>query len=374
MQATPVLSQPREGTAAALSVAVNGRYRAHKVAGQQRYANELIQRLGRNVELLEPATPLKGLRGHAWEQTALPRASGKRLLWSPCQTGPAFHKRHVVTFHDVFALENPEWFSRQYVLVYRYLLPLLARNASRLISVSEFTKQRMMAVMGVPEEKIQVIHSGIGEQFRQCSAPEIATMRAQLKLPSARYLLSVSSLEPRKNVTGILEAWRRIQPQMPEDLWLVMSGANGSAAVFAGQPLNVDGLRVFFTGYVDDTVLPALYAGAQGFLYPSLAEGFGFPVLEAMACGAPTLSANTSSLPEVTGDASLLVDPADPDAIAKGIFDLMQDDNLRRELRQKGMRQAARFTWDRSAEQTLQVLQEESERLTKKDHKPGART
>lgn len=353
----PPISKPQTAVAA-----VNGRYRAHKVAGQQRYANELVQRLAGQVHLVEPEHPLKGMRGHVWEQSTLPRTIGNELLWSPCQAGPAFRKRHVVTFHDIFALENPEWFSRQYALVYKYLLPLLARNASRLISVSEFTKRRMMAVLGTPEEKIEVIHSGISDQFQPQSLVRVEQMRRELKLPFASYALSVSSLEPRKNVPRLLEAWRRIQSELPEDCWLVLSGANGSAAVFAGEKLDVSGLRVHFTGYVPDELLAPLYSGARAFLYPSLAEGFGFPVLEAMACGTPSLTSSLSSLPEVAGDAAAFVDPESVPSIAKGIRDILLDSELRAAVRERGLRQASRFTWNRTASQTLKVLQQEHER------------
>ncbi len=337
-------------------VAVNGRYRAHKVAGQQRYANELISRMGDAVHVIEPSKPLKGARGHGWEQFTLPGSVGTSLLWSPCQAGPAFLRNQVVTFHDLFALENPEWFSTGYAWWYRQIMPRLARNSKQLIAVSEYTKERMVALLSIPSEKIRVIHSGIGEQFRPQPPEAIALMHRRLQLPSRRYVLSVSSLEPRKNVGRILEAWALAAPLLPEDCWLVLAGGKGSAGVFAGEQLDGSAPRVHLTGYVDDELLPALYAGAEAFIYPSLAEGFGFPVLEAMACGTPSLTANNSSLPEVTGDAALHVDPMSVGEIVEGLVALINSSSLRDELKGKGLHQAARFSWDRATAETLDVL------------------
>jgi glycosyltransferase involved in cell wall biosynthesis len=337
-------------------ITVNGRYRVHKVAGQQRYANELIRRMGDAVRVIEPAKPLRGARGHVWEQFTLPMSAGKDLLWSPCQAGPMFLRNQVVTFHDLFALENPEWFSVGYAWWYRQIIPPLARSAKRLIAVSAYTRRRLVSFLGIPEEKITVIHSGIGENF--CSQPPhaIAAMAAKLGLPSLNYVLSVSSLEPRKNLPGILAAWSAAAPRIPGDCWLVLAGGKGSTEVFAKVELDRPAPRVHFTGYVDDALLPALYAGAKAFVYPSLAEGFGFPVLEAMSCGTPSLTANTSSLPEVAGDGALKVNPLSVAEIAEGIVAMVCSPSLRNELRGRGLRQSARFDWDRAAEKTLAVL------------------
>ena len=146
-------------------------------------------------------------------------------------------------------------------------------------------------------------------------------------------------------------------PELPSDLWLVLAGKKGSSTVFGSEDFGTIPDRVLFTGYVPDTALPGLYAGARAFLFPSLAEGFGFPPLEAMACGAPVLTSNSTSLIEVCGSAAYLVDPLDTDQIAQGIRDLATDGDLRVGLRHRGLTRVRAFEWDRSAEKTWDVME-----------------
>lgn len=338
---------------------MNGRFRVHRITGMQRYAYELHQRLAEHITVIEPKGQLKGIAGHAWEQTVLPWSAGNRLLWSPCATGPVFRARQVVTIHDIFPVDFPAWFSGNFAKAYQLILPRIANSARRIISVSEYTKRRIVEAFGVPEEKVTVVYSGTSGQFGLQTPQALEDAAAVLKLPSRKYMLSVSSLEPRKNVRGILAAWEQALPYLPEDLWLVLAGGAGSQRVFAGLNLQKIPDRVFFPGYVEDQHLAALYAGATSFIFPSLAEGFGLPVLEAMSCGAPVLTSNNSSLLEIAGNAAVLSDPEKPSDIARSIVLMAQDENLRRSLRDSGLKRAATFTWDRSAAQTWQVLEQE---------------
>jgi len=176
-------------------------------------------------------------------------------------------------------------------------------------------------------------------------------------LPS-RYVLSVGSLEPRKNLSRLLDAWRRLQPT-DRDESLVLVGASSKhfqAVDFAG-----DIASVIFPGYINDADLPAVYAGATLFVYPSLYEGFGLPVLEAMACGTPVVCSGATALPEVVGTAGILVDPYDPEAIADGIRRVLENDALQARLRQRGLELARKYTWERAAAATWQVLQAAAE-------------
>jgi glycosyltransferase involved in cell wall biosynthesis len=235
----------------------------------------------------------------------------------------------------------------------------LIRRAQRLIAASEYTRRRMVALVPEAEAKTTVIHSGIGDQFNpECEhAAEEAAHGAGL--PSRRYVLSVSSVEPRKNVARILQAWHRALPALPPDLWLVMAGKRGKSSVFGSSDLGAVPERVQFTGYIPERFLPGLYAGAQAFLFPTLAEGFGFPPLEAMACGVPVLTSNNSSLAEVCGGAAYLVNPLDVDEIARGIPPLIFDGALRRSLRERGLALARRFSWDSTARKTADVIDQE---------------
>ncbi|HVT91975.1 MAG TPA: glycosyltransferase family 1 protein [Bryobacteraceae bacterium] len=354
----------RAGARAAQSpVMVNGRFRVHKLTGMQRYANELVSRFEDRVEVIEPKAKLKGPRGHAWEQFALPWRTGWNLLWSPCNSGPRWYTRQVVTIHDMFPLDYPEWFHSGFVRGFRAVVPPLIRRARHIIAVSHYTKQRIVETTGIPEDRITVVHSGVGEQFRVQPAEAAAAARRAIGLPDGSYFLSVSSLEPRKNVRRILDAWERALPHLPPDTWLVLAGGAGSGTVFAGLDLRRPPERVLFPGYLDDKFLPGLYAGATGFVFPSLAEGFGFPPLEAMACGAPVLCANTSSLLEVAASAAVLVNPLDVAQIARGIVDIALDANLRYVYRLRGLAQAEKFSWDTAARQTWEVLEHEREKL-----------
>jgi len=364
MQLTETIFQPSEAAEAAAlgaenNVFVNGRFRVHAMTGLQRYAEELISRMDGNLRVVEPDRNLTGLAGHAWEQWALPIRVRAGFLWSPCNTGPVGLRRQVVTIHDMFPLDHPEWFTPNFVRCFRAIVPRLLRRVQGVIAVSDYTKRRIAAAVPEAEDKITVIHSGIGEQFRPARSNAPAEAAHALGLPSRDYLLSVSSIEPRKNVARILAAWERLLPHLPQDLWLVLAGKQGDKGVFSSEGTGRVPERVHFTGYVLDDFLPGLYAGAQAFLFPSLAEGFGFPALEAMASGTPVLTSLESSLPEVCGSAAYLVDPCKIHEIALGIIELTSNQDLRKSLRIRGLSRAAKFKWDTAANRTWSVLERE---------------
>jgi glycosyltransferase involved in cell wall biosynthesis len=344
---------------ASAPVFINGRFRAHKMTGLQRYAEEVVGRLGARVQVVEPRRRLKGPRGHVWEQVALPARVGSGLLWSPCNTGPRWFRRQVVTIHDLFPLDHPEWFTYEFLRAYRFIVPALIRGARRVIAVSDYTKQRILNLTGVSGQKVEVIHSGVGRQFAPMPQSAVSAARHAAGLPSGRYFLSVSSIEPRKNVARLLEAWEAALPALPDDLHLVLAGGSGSGTVFAGTNLSRIPPRVLLPGYIPDEHLPGLYSGARAFVFPSLAEGFGFPPLEAMACGTPVVTSCTSSLLELCRDAALLVEPTDINAIAAAMHRIATDDDLCSSLRQQGLARAASLDWERTADRTWKVLDTE---------------
>jgi glycosyltransferase involved in cell wall biosynthesis len=338
------------------SIALNARFYAHKPTGMQRYGIEMASRLADVLDVLRPSGSLRGYSGHLWEQAFLPAASGNRLLWSPNNTGPLAVARQVCTMHDIIPVEHPEWFSAPFAAWYKWLLPKLTRRAQHLIAVSEFTKQRLVERFGIRPEKITVVWNGVDAQFRPRTAAEIDEVRQALGIRTPKYLLSLGSLEPRKNLRRLLAAWGKLEK--PDDLSLVVVGAKGSPNVFRDAAIAEISDGVHFTGYARQEHLPALYSGAMALVYPSLYEGFGLPPLEAMACGTPVITSKTTSLPEVTGGAALLIDPLDEDAIAAAMLRLIADQPLRERLSAMSIEHASKLTWDKTASQTWKVLEE----------------
>jgi glycosyltransferase involved in cell wall biosynthesis len=268
-------------------------------------------------------------------------------LWFP---GPA-----VVTVHDLGYVYFPD---AHPPLARRYLdwsTRHSVRRATRIIADSLATSNDLAAHYGVSENRISLVYPGVDETLAPVTDPrKLAAVRACYGLPE-RYLLFVGTLQPRKNIARIVQAygcWR--SSQLAPDVALVLAGQQGWL-YDPGWTSGVDG--VILPGYVDDADVAALYSGALALVFPTLQEGFGFPVLEAMRCGTPVITSATSSLPEVAGDAALLVNPRNTDEIAQAIVRVLTDQALRTDLVARGYRQAQQFTWRRAAEQTLHVLE-----------------
>jgi glycosyltransferase involved in cell wall biosynthesis len=336
-----------------MMLTVNGRFQNQRTTGVQRYAREITSRLRQQVEVVAPRGWTSGVRGHIWEQTVLPQLTQGALLWSPCNTGPLSVKQQVVTIHDCAFADHPEAFSRPFAAWYQWLIPRLARRARRVITVSRFSAIRLAELYRIDIGKIAVIYNGVDARFRPAPADQIAALRQRLKLPE-RYVLSVGSIEPRKNLRRLLAAWERMKPATM-NVGLVLAG--GGMPIFRHASIDRLPQGVQLVGYVDDADLPTLYSGATAFMYPSLYEGFGLTVLEAMACGTPVICSQTTSLPEVAGDAALQVDPLDVDQIASVTAQLVSDDALCCQLRERGLQRAAQFTWEASATATANELQ-----------------
>jgi glycosyltransferase involved in cell wall biosynthesis len=337
-------------------IALNARFYSHRPTGMQRYGVEMASRLSDDLDVLRPRRPLRGAEGHMWEQAWLAGATRGRLLWSPNNTGPLAVARQICTIHDIIPLDQPGWFTPGFARLYQWLMPRLARRVQHIIAISEFTKQRLVERLGVAPERISVIHNGVDSCFHPRPEEEIAQVRAELGIPTPQYVLCLGSLEPRKNQGRLLAAWERVARRFPSEVHLVVAGARGSSTVFNEVKLERIPERVHFTGYVKQESLPALYAGAMALVYPSLYEGFGLPPVEAMACGTPVVTSATTSLPEVVGDAAVLVNPEEVDEIAEGMRRVVESAGLRASLRRAGMERAARFSWEQAAVLTRGLL------------------
>ena len=261
----------------------------------------------------------------------------------------------VVTVHDVSFLRFPEAFTLRDRALLGTAVPYSARRARAVITPSEHARRDVVELLGIPEQRVHVTPEASGPEFRPVAAAERAAALHRCDVDGP-FVLALGNLQPRKNLRRLLDAWRRLrEADLLEGHRLVLAGgAHGKrepvARIVAEAGL---GDSVLFPGYVPQADLPALYSGATAFVYPSIYEGFGLPVLEAMACGAPVACSNAASLPEVAGDAALLFDPLDADLIAASLGALLADKGLRAALVARGCSRAAGFSWAACARRTL---------------------
>jgi len=286
-----------------------------------------------------------------WEQVLQPwtvRQAKIDLLYSPAYVGPlASACPFVVTVHDLSFLHYPQSFralNRSYL---RLFAQLSVRRARRIIAVSESTKRDLVHWYSLPPDKVDVVYNGVDSGFRPLPSEQVAAFRREAGLPD-RFILFVGTLEPRKNVVGLLEAYARLPKDRPP---LMLVGGKGWLydEIFARvEALGLSG-EVRFVGYVAAEALPLWYNAAELFVYPSLYEGFGLPALEAMACGTPVVTSTASSLPEVVGDAGWLVDPTDTDGLAAAMAQVLGSREWREQMRVEGLIQAETFSWEKTA-------------------------
>jgi glycosyltransferase involved in cell wall biosynthesis len=320
----------------------------------------------RRPNLVERWTPIPATwferTSMRYEQPPLERLLRFDVLWATNFVPPPTRTRRLVlTVHDLAFRRFPDsaptatrrWLAR---------LDRALRQAGEIVTPSEATRSDLLDLYPVDAERVTAIHHGIDhERFRPAPPEEVDRVRRGYGIDGP-YLLFVGGLEPRKNLPALLEAYAALDDAIRPAL--VLAGASvpwnpeGRAAMMAALgrlPAAARG-RVVLTGYVADPDRAPLYTGAAALAFPSRYEGFGFPVLEAMACGTPVVTSNVSSLPEVAGDAALLVDPTDRESIADGLRRVLEDDRLAGRLRRDGPARASAFTWDRAARRTADVL------------------
>lgn len=289
-----------------------------------------------------PSSPLDSVRMFF---AMLFRTEKDSCVFSPGYNAPIFiTRRYVLTVHDLNHIDRHENSSILKRLYYSIILRRACRNASCVLTVSEFSRQRIVEWAGIKPVQVINIGNGCDDTYNMNVAPY---------LPGYPYMLCVSNRKPHKNESRVLQAFA--QAAISTEVCLLLTGSSTDDLLEQAKELNI-AQRVIFLGRVEERDLPALYRGAIALLFPSLYEGFGLPVIEAMACGTPVLTSNTTSLPEIAGEAAILVNPTSISEIAAAITLLFNDPKLRAELTTKGLFQCAQFSWLKTVEKVQIAL------------------
>lgn len=345
---------------------VNGRFLTQKPTGIHRYAFEVCNAMYKQGVDFVVATPKEirsdynvefktvkcgSLKTHLWEQLSLPRylkSIGSPLLVSFSGCGPLNYKNQIITIHDVSHESHPEWFAKNYYRYYHYMIPRIAKKAHAVITVSNYSKGETVRILGVDADKMYVIPCDVPTPIKQA-----AQKLSQSELaPSDRYILTVSSMDPRKNFVRLVEAFNCIEDK---DVKLYIVGMQFKAFNTPDMQ-KLSGENIVLTGYVDDNKLSELYRNAQFSIYPSLYEGFGLPPLESMTFGCPVIASDIPAIREVNGDALLYINPLDINDITLKMNQLLIDENLRKGLKEKGLKQVRKYSWDRTAKEIVELV------------------
>ncbi|MGF6755983.1 glycosyltransferase family 4 protein [Paraburkholderia sp. GAS42] len=365
------MSHDRNMPQSTLRFAINGKFASQRITGVQRVGYELavaFQRLypdDTDLPTLLPAdahadvvlprsrTVFRWLTGPLWEQLALPFATGGRMLLSLCNIGPLLARRQLVLMHDVAVYDLPENYSWKFRLWYRVAFFILKQTVTHIVTVSEFSKQRIMTRLGVDGSRISVIRNGVDHFDRIEPDTSILT---RLDVRSDGYVLVVGNLSVGKNLARVLAAIERLGAR--HDWKFVVVGGCDLRVFNSKAKAGCDvSPNIVAAGFVTDSELKSLYKNAACFVFPSLYEGFGLPPLEAMYCGCPVIASREAALPEVCGDAAMYCDAHSVEDIASKIEDMMGDAALRDVWRARGYKHAAAFRWELTARQLQAVLE-----------------
>ncbi|AEK19266.1 glycosyl transferase group 1 [Methanococcus maripaludis X1] len=266
--------------------------------------------------------------------------------------------KKIVTIYDIMAFKFPKVSDPVTRFRYRILLYKTLKSSDKIITISNHTKLDLMNYFKIPEDKIKVIYLAANQTYKKLGKNEINEILKKYDLNNP-FILYVGGLAPNKNIERLLESYNIIKNKEISQK-LILTGVkrhNSTSALKTIKKLNLQN-DVIFTGYVPDEDLPGLYNAADLFVYPSLYEGFGLPPLEAMQCGTPVITSNTSSLPEVVGDAGIMINPYDVDELANKMYEVLTNEKLRKEMSKKGLERAKLFSWKKCAEEHLKVYEE----------------
>lgn len=334
------------------------------------YVKNLVENLEKNDSrndyyLVTPSTErdFSTPQRFIWDQFTFPKRARKvkvDILHQPCFSAPIFyHGKVVVTCHDIISIlfpKNLQFWSR---LFYSKWMPFSYRRADMIIASSECTKRDMVKHLKINPEKIKVIYLATSSEFETVQNSKIIQKVKEKYQTGDKYFIHVGTLEPRKNLSFLVKAFSlAVKKGISENLVIVGKKGWYYEDLFKlVEELKLQE-RVIFTGYAEEKDIPVLYAGATALTFPSLYEGFGFPPLEAISCGTPVISSNTSSLPEVIGEAGILIPPKNENLWAEKMVQISRNTNLREELSQKGLVQAKKFSWEKTAEEVVKVYEE----------------
>lgn len=297
---------------------------------------------------------------HRFERTALSLELWPRrldLLHSPDFIAPRWGaKRHIITIHDLHFLHYPTFQTAASLRYYRDQIAASVQRADHILAQTEGTRQEIISLLNVPSEKITVHLLGVHPAFQALDTQQVHNVLSHYEI-AAGYLLFVGTIEPRKNLTGMIRAYQRLKSRRVSTPPLVIVGQKGWHADDVVDSIANAGKTVHWLDNVPFADLPAFYNGARALVLPSFHEGFGLPAVEAMACGTPVVVSARGSLPEVVGDAGVYIDPDDVDAIAHGIETLLSDDALYQQLQVAGRQRASLFSWQKTAEIAVNVYQ-----------------
>ena len=340
---------------------VNGRFLTQKPTGIHRYAFEVCNAMLKQGIDFVVATPKEirtdydikfktvacgSLKTHLWEQISLPRylkKIGSPLLVSFSGCGPLNYKNQIITIHDVSHESHPEWFAKNYYRYYAYMLPRIAKKAHAVITVSEYSKRETSRILDLDINKLHVIPCDVPTPIKEAAKHESQL----LQTTDERYILTVSSMDPRKNFVRLVQAFNNIEDRTVK-LYIV---GMQFKAFNTPDMQSLSGDNIVLTGYVDDARLSELYRDAQFSIYPSLYEGFGLPPLESMTFGCPVIASDIPAIKEVNEDALLYVGD-----MTEKMNRLLVDENLRNELKEKGLQQVQKYSWDRTAARIVELV------------------
>lgn len=303
-----------------------------------------------------------------WEQIQLPaaaRKAGVDILHCTSNTAPLRTEIPlIITLHDVIYLEKKtakrsgrNWYQQLGNVYRKWVVPSVADASRVLITVSNYEKEQILKAMPIPAQKVEVVYNGVSEHFKPVTDAAILQQVCEKYMLPERFIFFLGNTDPKKNLRGVIQAYDTYLRRTGDTIPLVMVDYPEPALQRVLAELGCSKLRekIHLTGYLPNMDLPAIYSQCELFLYPSLRESFGIPILEAMACGVPTITSSVTSMPEIAGDAALLVDPQDSAELTRAMQNVLGDEALRDQLRRKGPERAALFSWSQTALGVMEI-------------------